>query len=119
MEDQILQRIIQERIEKISPPPSLTVSQWADQYRRLSSEASAEPGKWRTSRAPYQQGMMDAVNEPGIKEIVFMTSAQVGKTEILNNIIGYFVHQDPSPILLIQSILEMAERAGVNKDLRQ
>ena len=109
MEDQILQRIIQERIEKISPPPSLTVSQWADQYRRLSSEASAEPGKWRTSRAPYQQGMMDAVNEPGIKEIVFMTSAQVGKTEILNNIIGYFVHQDPSPILLIQSILEMAE----------
>lgn len=109
MEDQLLQRIMRERISKIAPPPSLTVSQWADMYRRLSQGASAEPGRWRTSRALYQQGMMDAVNECGIKEIVFMTSAQVGKTEILNNMIGYFIHQDPSPILLIQSILDMAE----------
>ena len=38
-----------------------------------------------------------------------MTSAQIGKTEILNNILGYFVHQDPSPILFIQPTLEMAE----------
>nr|BDD46851.1 terminase [bacterium] len=52
---------------------------------------------------------MDAVNEPGVREIVFMTSAQVGKTEILNNICGYFIHQDPSPILFIQPTLDMAE----------
>lgn len=101
--------IITEAMKIFSPPPKLKVSQWADQYRYLSQGASAEPGKWRTSRASYQQGMMDAINEPNVKEVVFMTSAQVGKTEILNNIIGYFIHQDPSPILLIQSILEMAE----------
>jgi phage terminase large subunit GpA-like protein len=53
--------------------------------------------------------MMDAVNETGVREVVFMTSAQIGKTEILNNILGYFVHQDPSPILFIQPTLEMAE----------
>ena len=53
--------------------------------------------------------MMDAVNEPGVREVVFMTSAQIGKTEILNNVLGYFVHQDPSPILFIQPTLEMAE----------
>jgi phage terminase large subunit GpA-like protein len=53
--------------------------------------------------------MMDAVNEAGIKEVVYMTSAQIGKTEILNNIIGYFSHQDPSPMLLIQPTLDMAE----------
>lgn len=52
---------------------------------------------------------MDAVNEPGIREIVFKTSAQVGKTEILNNIAAYFIHQDPAPLLLIQPSLEMAE----------
>lgn len=62
-----------------------------------------------TDRAPYQRGMMDAVNEPGVAEVVFMTSSQVGKTEIINNIIGYFAHQDPSPILLIQPTLDMAE----------
>ena len=38
-----------------------------------------------------------------------MTSAQVGKTEILNNILAYFIHQDPSPILFIQPTLDMAE----------
>ncbi|MCK5748505.1 MAG: phage terminase large subunit family protein [Oricola sp.] len=91
------------------PPPELTVSQWADRYRRLSPEASSEPGKWVTDRAPYQRGMMDAVNEPGVAEVVFMTSSQIGKTEILNNIIGYFTHQDPSPILMIQPTLDMAE----------
>ena len=85
------------------------MSQWADQFRRLSPEASSEPGKWRTDRAPYQRGMMDAVGEPGVSEVVFMTSSQIGKTEILNNIIGYFAHQDPSPVLMIQPTLDMAE----------
>jgi phage terminase large subunit GpA-like protein len=85
------------------------VSQWADEYRFLSSEASAEPGKWHTDRAPYQREMMDAVNDPRTEMVVIMSSAQVGKTEIINNIIGYNVHLDPSPILLLQPTLEMAE----------
>ena len=53
--------------------------------------------------------MMNAINEPGVREVVFMTSAQIGKTEIINNICGYFIHQDPAPILLIQPTLELAE----------
>lgn len=53
--------------------------------------------------------MMNAVNEMGVREVIYMTSAQIGKTEILNNILGYFVHQDPSPILFIQPTLDMAE----------
>jgi phage terminase large subunit GpA-like protein len=38
-----------------------------------------------------------------------MSSAQVGKTEILNNLIGYHIHQDAAPILLLQPTLEMAQ----------
>lgn len=90
-------------------PPLLTVSQWADANRRLSSESSAEPGQWTTDRAPYQRGLMDAINDPTIREIWFMKSAQVGWTEILNNVIGYFVDQDAAPMLLVQPTLEMAE----------
>ena len=74
-----------------APPPSLTVSEWADEYRRLSPEASAEPGRWETSRAPYQREMMDVILEPQIETVVIMTSSQIGKTEILNNIIGYHI----------------------------
>ena len=73
MNKPIIYLIRSEAMKIFSPPPKLKVSQWADQYRYLSSGASAEPGKWRTSRAVYQQGMMDAVNEYGVKEIVFMT----------------------------------------------
>jgi phage terminase large subunit GpA-like protein len=91
------------------PPPSLTVSEWADAERRLSSESSAEPGQWRTDRAPYQRGIMDAVCDPAVHETWVMKSAQVGWTEILNNVIGYHVDQDPAPMLLVQPSLELAE----------
>jgi phage terminase large subunit GpA-like protein len=36
----------------VLPPPDITVSQWADENRRLSSESAAEGGEWRTDRAP-------------------------------------------------------------------
>lgn len=92
-----------------APPPELTVSQWADAYRRLSPEASAEPGQWRTSRAPFQREVMDAINDPRVQNIVMMFSAQVGKTEVLLNAIGYFVDHDPAPIMLVQPTEQMAE----------
>ncbi len=98
------------RIAKtVEPPKKLTVSEWADEYRQLSKEASAEPGKWVTDRAPYQREIMDSISDPLIDTVVVMTSAQIGKTELLLNIIGYYVHYDPSPILLLQPTLEMAE----------
>lgn len=93
----------------LPPPPKLTVSQWADQYRVLSAEASGEPGQWRTDRAPYQRGIMDAFSDPAVETVVAMCSAQVGKTEVVNNVLGYFIHQDPSPIMVVQPTIQMAE----------
>lgn len=90
------------------PPPNLTVSKWSDEHRRLSSESSAEPGQWRTSRAPYQAGMMDAVCDHQTHTVSIMTSAQIGKTEALNNVVGYYIHTDPCPILVLQPTVEMA-----------
>ena len=91
------------------PAPRLSISEWADDTRRLSSEASSSPGKWRTSRAEYQRGIMDAVKDPATEKVVVMKGSQVGWTEIICNIVGYFVHHDPSPILVIQPSLEMAQ----------
>lgn len=90
-------------------PPKLTVSEWADRYRQLSGEASAEPGRWLTSRAEYQRGIMDAVSDPDVETIVVMSSAQIGKTEVINNIVGYHIHQDPAPLLVLQPTVEMAQ----------
>jgi phage terminase large subunit GpA-like protein len=52
---------------------------------------------------------MDAMSEPGVQRVALMTSAQVGKTEMLNNLVGFHIHQDPSPILVLQPTLDMAE----------
>jgi phage terminase large subunit GpA-like protein len=93
----------------LKPPPKLTVSEWADMYRQLSSESSAEAGRWSTSRAEYQRGMMDAVSDPMIETVVLMTAAQVGKTELINNVVGFHIHQDPAPMLVVQPTLEMAQ----------
>ncbi|MFM6154372.1 MAG: phage terminase large subunit family protein [Sphaerospermopsis kisseleviana] len=85
------------------------MSEWADQFRKLSPESSAEPGQWVTARAEYQRDIMDAVNDPAVTEVVVMTSAQIGKTEALGNIVAYYVTQDASPMLMLQPTLEMAE----------
>ena len=100
-----------QKISKVwAPPPKLTVSQWADRYRKLSTEASAEPGQWHTDRAPYQREIMDAINDPETEEVVIKSSSQIGKTEIELNIIGYYIHLDPCPIMVIlPNVKPMAE----------
>ena len=52
---------------------------------------------------------MDTVADPTVSETVVMKSAQVGWTEIINNIAGYFIDQDPAPMMVVQPTLEMAE----------
>lgn len=91
------------------PPPSLTVSEWADENRVLSSESSAEAGRWRTSRAEYQREIMDCATDDQTEEITLMFSAQVGKTEMINNMVGYSIDLDPCPMLLLQPTLDMAQ----------
>uniref|UniRef100_UPI0025DF12F7 phage terminase large subunit family protein n=1 Tax=uncultured Sulfitobacter sp. TaxID=191468 RepID=UPI0025DF12F7 len=68
------------------PDLDLTVSEWADKHRKLSSRAAAEPGQYRTARTPYLRAIMDALS-PGhpAQRITFMKAAQVGATEAGNN----------------------------------
>ena len=91
------------------PPKKQTVSEWADENRILSTDYSAEPGRWKTDRAPYQREIMDCFTQPGIWEIVIMASAQVGKSEIELNMMGCAIANDPGPILYIQPTESMAE----------
>lgn len=94
----------------LKPPPDLTLSEWADEYRRLSSEASAEPGRWRTSKAPHQKEIMDAITDIMVQKTVVMSGGQSGKTDAaILNTIGYYIHYEPSPIMVLQPTIQMAE----------
>lgn len=93
----------------LKPQPKTSTSVWADSYRMLSAGISAEPGRWKTARAPYQQEIMDAFTQSGVNKVVVMSSSQIGKSDIMNNVIGRFAHLDPCPIMMIQPTIEMAE----------
>lgn len=85
----------------MKPPDDLTVTEWAEQNRRLSAESAAEPGPWRTERTPYLREPMNAWTDPKIRHIVMVAASQVGKSEFLNNCIGYVIDQDPGSILFV------------------
>lgn len=91
----------------MKPIPVISLSDWADEKRVLSREDSAEPGKWRTSRAEYQRGIQDAVTQHDVKEVVVKKGTQVGWTAIVGNAVGYYIDQDPSPILLLQPTVDL------------
>ena len=93
------------------PDPKLRISEWADQHRVLGTRSSPEPGQWRTSRTPYLRDIMDSLMADSPWErVVFMSGAQVGKTESGNNWIGYVIHLAPGPMLVVQPTETMAKR---------
>lgn len=86
----------------------LRMSEWAARHRMLSG--GAEPGPWRNERTPYLVEIMDAVSDPTVREVVVMKSARVGYTDgVVGNTIGYFMHQDPTSILVVQPTGEDAK----------
>lgn len=91
----------------LAPPPKLSLSQWAERYAVLSRETSAQTGRFRAF--PYQIGMMDAVTDPTVTTITVKKSARVGYTKILDHVVGFYIHQDPAPILVVQPRVEDAE----------
>ncbi|CAE7205090.1 unnamed protein product [Symbiodinium microadriaticum] len=60
-------------------------------------------------QAEFQRGIMDAATDPAIDTITVMSCSQIGKTEFILNDLGYFIDNDPSPILVLQPTKEMAE----------
>jgi len=97
--------------EGLTPDPLLTVSEWSDRHRMLSSKASAEPGRWRTKRTPYLREIMDCLSPTSpVERVVFMKGAQVGATESANCWMGYVIHHAPGPMMAVWPTVEMAKR---------
>lgn len=105
-----LNKQIKSALSYFKPPEKLTVDEWADKYRVLSPESSAEYGPWRTERTPYLREPMRAFTDPKIQNITMVAGSQVGKSELQLNVIGYIMDQAPGSILYIQPNLEAARK---------
>lgn len=104
------------RLEQgFAPKPRISVSEWADRYRMIAEGTSVEAGRWKTDRTPYLREIMDCFSDSVTRRIVFKKPAQVGATEAFLNVMGYFMHQDPCPMLVVQVSKEEAEKWSKEK----
>lgn len=111
MEEQL---ILKPFADGLRPVPLLTVSQWSDQFRFLTSMSSAEPGRYRTDRTPYIREIIDCLGKTSdVQEVDVMKGAQLGLTEMGNNWIGYTIDINPGPFLLV-----MPTDAAIKKNSR-
>jgi len=83
------------------PPLDMSISDWADEYRRLPNGVTSEPGRYNSRRLPWARFILDAIGARRYRDHILVGASQVmGKTEILNCVVGYFIHAEPSPILV-------------------
>ena len=98
-------------LKGLKPQEPLTVDEWSDKYRVLSSRGSSEPGKFRTDRTPYMREVMRCLSsEDPTQRVALMFAAQTGKSEVMNNWIGYCIDFSPGPMLICLPTLQMAQR---------
>ena len=97
-------------LDALKPIPLMRVSEWADRFRRLTSESAAEPGSWNTDRTPYLREVMDSLspNSP-INEVVVSKGVQLGFTESGLNMAGCYIDLDPCPIMYVMPTIDMSK----------
>ncbi|MGQ9367708.1 phage terminase large subunit family protein [Azospirillum sp. ST 5-10] len=86
-----------------TPPPRLTVTQWAEEYRYVGQESGSPfPGEWSGDLVPYLRELQDELSFTSpATEVVAKKSAQVAFTEAGINLVGSIIHTDPSPVLVL------------------
>lgn len=99
-------------VSAATPQQELTVSEWADRYRRVSAESGSPfPGQWRTDRAPYLREPMDCLHpDHPARRVTMKFSAQTGKSETAVNWFGYVVDRAPGPMLTVLPTGEEAQK---------
>lgn len=82
---------------EIAPPSNLTIGEWAESRRILSTEETALPGRFSLAATPALRGILAACSEPTRRKVVSQKPAQIGYTAgVVCNVIGYHADHKPS-----------------------
>ena len=108
--DARLDRLVAAVMPAFAPPPDLTVSEWAEQHRRLPASSPSAGARWSNATAPYLREIQDAATDPAVSRLVVMGCHQSGKSEALHNAVGYWLQHDPSTVLWVMPSFEDAKR---------
>ncbi len=92
--------IVAETMALFAPPPRHTVLSWANEVRELARGSTAEPGKYRSDRLPYQGEPQESLTDPTSTGVVLQWARQLGKTTIIENLCGFTIDCDPANIFV-------------------
>lgn len=77
---------------RMRTPETLTVSQWAEKYRRV-TEIDAKPGRWRGDMVPHAGPIMDSIGQPWVRQVWICLPERGAKTQILLNTVCWGIDQ--------------------------
>lgn len=88
----------------VIPPEHIDPAEWAQKYRYIAANSgSPRPGKWDNATTPYLVEPMQALSpDDPCAGVICKMSAQVGKTEIGINWLGYVADIDRKAMMITQ-----------------
>jgi phage terminase large subunit GpA-like protein len=102
--------------QTLRPPERIGLTEWSRKYRRLSAKASAMPGRYDPDKTPWIKFMHQALDDPRVKKLVAMKSAQIAWTDgVLLNYIGKKIDVDPTPMIVMFAKEKAAKEFNVEK----
>lgn len=90
-------------IEAIASQPKnkMSGSEWAENYRVLTSVTSNLPGFFQNESMIVAKEVLNAITSDNVQEVAWCSGTQNGKTETILNAIGFFISEIPAPIMLV------------------
>lgn len=95
--------------QALTLPPPVNVWQWGEMRRRLTKEVSALTGAYRVENTPFQREPQEAFLDPVVQAVVLCWASRLGKTEMINNLIGETVELNPCNILFVWPTIDRAK----------
>ncbi len=106
----VLRKTTERFLRLIRPKPALPIWQWAELRRRLTKAVTAKPGRYRVAFTPYQKEPQDCFTSPEVQTTVLYWAKRLGKTEMINNLHGATMEQNPRNILHVMPTLDSAKK---------
>lgn len=96
-----IERVWRKACTFLEPPPNYTPAEWAEANIEIPL-GNAIAGPIRFSNAPYQVEPLNMFADPNVEQITLMWGAQLGKTQLINCALGYFIAHEPASQMMMQ-----------------
>lgn len=102
--------LIEENNKKPTEPPGRSVANYVEGHRILPPDTPF-PGVWSNSKTPYLKELMDNMGPfSDVRHQAIMKGAQLGYTACAENVIAYWMDENPAPIMLISATDDLLQQ---------